>query len=764
MIRQIQCSIILLVSAFCTAAANNAHFIYDTLNFEYKGVAASGSTILCYSNSRYLTVSRDDGKNWKNIKVGDDSTVLLKAVCSSSQAAVLDVDGNLWLSDSLLEKWTRIQLPASASPKGLVYASGYYYVACSHGVFKIDSLGTLVDSTTYSSDEVIEINASRDLLFVSLAGASVDILNIQSFQRIKTASLKSSLQCDTCASVSNFRLKTTGEIIFRAAGMLWTSSDTLQTCDALTLADHPFELLDDTLFTMANAIVDFPLGLTYAICQMAFDGSWQNVTMDNSVQSYTRFVFILGWTVKGKDSIVAIADYHTILLSKDRGRTWEVISNISPGTTVYWVDKTTGFASGTQGGRVFATRDGGVTWRPQKYDTIYNTPLSQAHTMYADSLGFVIAANDYHGFTMISRDFGEHFKRVDVKNWPWIGWYLYAFDSSDCKVLFTSSPYHYTGVGAEHTARVVINSSDSLLNKRDDQQDSLSIIYMKARNGVLEGWFVRKSKFPQIYHKLSYDMGYKWEIKDSCYAPILSENSLSLNRCMMLPGDSLIAFVRDSAIGETWEDIFEYDAVHDRWTDSIALPNIYGSQVTSIDGYQCVCAGSSQVPLNLLTYYYPEREIRRSSSNTDTVGGYCGVVYADGERLWLSISSDYKKYYVVTASINREISAEVADKSIGKSDVTGAKPLEVVLFPNPVDKYLTLQVSDAFTPDGSMGSLHVFNIRGEQVSNSCDITCTQVRPCYFEYRWNCQEASSGMYILSYEHNGNKVSRIALVRH
>jgi photosystem II stability/assembly factor-like uncharacterized protein len=119
---------------------------------------------------------------------------------------------------------------------------------------------------------------------------------------------------------------------------------------------------------------------------------------------------LLGIAGSGNGNEVAVGKFGVILVSADKGKTWERRASNTAKTlaAVSFADSNHGFAAGS-GGALLATNDGGALWRAQRSGT--QDQLLAVHAVDAKT-AFVVGA---FGTLLSTSDGGESWKRHEFK-------------------------------------------------------------------------------------------------------------------------------------------------------------------------------------------------------------------------------------------------------------------------------------------------------------------------------------------------------------
>jgi len=386
---------------------------YESLMSDFNGVSSNDYSIICYGNYGIILRSTDLCGTWEQIKIAPDSTSILKIRNINGNFWGITNTGNIINSSDNGKNWT-----ASGTSHNL-YDFQFYedkIVALS------DSRIIMFDDKINKTSEIklnlkiipTELELDGDYAILPADTGAIFLCNLKDNSDMLLINFKESGLCTKCKIPAY--LQNSGSSVYLSAGdNILKSSVTPKKWKIAAKGGGLFRLNNDTIFNLQPNIYYAPYLLTTPNLTKFTDGNYVPITTEPVrryvvSQSYKDFRFV-------NDSIIiAAGNNKTIYKSSDSGKKWELVSNISAANYTFWKNENYGMAYGEKG-LVFTTRNGGVTWTPQKLTDSTIQRFRTSNFAYAGNNGNCFISYPDANFIdkkniMISNDSGETFKQM----------------------------------------------------------------------------------------------------------------------------------------------------------------------------------------------------------------------------------------------------------------------------------------------------------------------------------------------------------------
>lgn len=425
-------------------------FKIERLNSDFNGIVSNGTNIICYGNYGILTFSLDFGKSWKQLNIGDKYN--LRRIKTSGFNFIGITDNSLIKSTDNGLSWIIKKVYDTPMFIDMTLFNNSIYILTKNSIILFDtnlntSQNPLLILDTNSKYSEIETDGNN-LYFIR---DHKFLLNYNlSNQTLETTNLIKNFNCIYCTSVSGIKAKDgmvyillnqTSADGLKNVSYLLKSSDRGKSWHKLTEQIHNiscYNIINNQIFFLKpihisdssyNSFLEngyFLIDSSYFSQINVIDNISRHIRFDNSIQ-YKDFITI------NKNVIVAVGTNKMISVSNDGGKSFEFKSifngfydgydnvNILNDSLIY-INNFFDF---------YKTRDGGITWLPQKYSD-YNNNIFYSHPDYYyfdnNGNGFAkfksINTND-DSSALITYDYGENFIKsnksdysIDVFNSP----------------------------------------------------------------------------------------------------------------------------------------------------------------------------------------------------------------------------------------------------------------------------------------------------------------------------------------------------------
>ncbi len=400
--------LILLLSAM--PLFSNVQIKIEPLIIDFLGVTSNNSSIIVYGNGGLILKSNDSGYTWEQKKIFEYTTQILKMKnrnenyfgITNNKSILFSTDnGNSWE----IRNYSRSFYDLDFYEDNMVLLSDSSIIFLDKNFNERTALGF---SFKIIPKEFIVVG--NTFVLPSDTG-QITIVDIKDQQKSETIDFKKLGLCSNCAVPRN--LKESGSDIYvNNDGYILKSPNGGKNWSKLVKSVGIFDIRNDEIFQLEPKYFNISNRLTSPTLYRNIDTNLVLITKDTvkryvKDQSYIKFRFI-------SDSIVIAVGFNkTIYISRNSGKTWDLISNIVSANKEYWKNKDYGVVF-VNNGQVFTTKNGGVTWKPQLFTDSNIVNFSFADLIYLNDYGncFVFkTGGNMKSKTniMLSNDSGETF-------------------------------------------------------------------------------------------------------------------------------------------------------------------------------------------------------------------------------------------------------------------------------------------------------------------------------------------------------------------
>ncbi len=466
---------------------------------DFYGITSSVSCIICYGTNGILLRSSDLGNTWEQLPFSHDTVTVLKIININGEFWGITNNGNIIHSLAEGKYWsltgTSHNLYDFQFYKDQMYALSDSMIIC------YDKNATEVEKIEFKLKiKPTELGIFNGYFILPADTGLVYVQNIKDKSDKSYMDFKNSGQCENCKIPNNFQCGNSAFFVSSGDNILESSSNIRQW---VIMAKNfgLFRVNNNSIFTLAQKIFYPQYMLTTPSLSKYENGGYTTITSDIVRryvinQPFSDFKFI-------NDSlIVAVGSNKTIYKSSNKGISWELISNKSSTFLTSWYNKDFGVTF-KEKGLVFTTRNGGITWVPQKFTDTTIQKFQYGNYAYAGSDGrCMIYYPDVnvmnHKNIMISKNYGETFVQLFndslYSNWNPVD--DITTDNGNVHIYYSYGDEYY------QLSQVIVLDSNFQFIKRQLMFDSLVILpnTIKKINNYYESFAVYHypSKNPYI--------------------------------------------------------------------------------------------------------------------------------------------------------------------------------------------------------------------------------------------------------------------------
>ncbi|MEM2146486.1 MAG: hypothetical protein QW279_14075, partial [Candidatus Jordarchaeaceae archaeon] len=410
---------------------------FQVLDMNYKGVCSNSKAVVAYDNDfTNITVSTDKGEIWiQKTLLSIFNTLTKLKVCNDIFYGIADSSIVVISSDGL--NWSSYYSPVSNKFVDISADSNYIYLLSSerNKLFILDKNIRLVDSfkTSFYITEIFSFKNKtylgtkngKVIILASGLGSESQIVDLNGFE----------------ISISNF-FSDGGRIYFLGSGTLY-SLDSSNSNTEIVLANVPenFTVKDGEIYSLRNETIYLYGKLAKWVGFYQYNKNLNefiklnNDNPDRFIEPFESFLpsSKLNFTFIDEDNIILVAENKTILISNNRGKKWRLRSFLVPGSGTVEPFVLKNYMWKTFGRMILRSTDYGITWLPQKADSLFIISLSSNNGIKyvffdTSGKGFIVNNLEFYyqdssrNFEILySNDFGENYKRGQNKRLMWLG-------------------------------------------------------------------------------------------------------------------------------------------------------------------------------------------------------------------------------------------------------------------------------------------------------------------------------------------------------
>jgi len=397
---------------------------FQILNIGLKGICNNSNAVVIYGEFANILVSNDKGENWEQIALGEGITNTIEKIITFDETFWGIKDSSKLIKSFDGIKWFEYPIPTNYRFVGISVDTNLIYLLTSqmNKIFVLDTNFNLLDSLEISYPAT-EIFSSSKKLFVGTNQGKFYELQYNYKEWIINENDVSSMG----TKVYNFQ-SDNGKFYLNIDSAFYRYEPQ---SNFVKLFEGNFGnvVVKDGKFYYANSIYLSQFNRpTKWIGFYRFDynkNEFQKINGDEPskfIEHYTKFLTgKVSFKFIDKNTIILISNYKTILISRDAGEHWELISYFLWANS--WLQLNNYFW-GILDKTIFRSSDYGVTWLPQDTNSLYSQYIGSINSIgfvFFDSSGKGLIANDMNYFypdttknfsILVSSDFGKTYQRV----------------------------------------------------------------------------------------------------------------------------------------------------------------------------------------------------------------------------------------------------------------------------------------------------------------------------------------------------------------
>ncbi|MFN3306325.1 MAG: hypothetical protein ACK42Z_03955 [Candidatus Kapaibacteriota bacterium] len=399
---------------------------YQILNIDLFGICNNSEVIILYGEYGNILISNDWGKNWEQKTIKSLSNYINKIIAFDDKFWGL-LDSTVIIKSDNGKRWEEIQLPINNKTVDVSIDSSFIYLLSSerkeifiltHNYYPFDSIEL--------ENEITEFVPVKGYLII---GTNVGKLYIYDTEKRAMANLFD--LSSTGNNIHNFNVDG-GKIFFLVNNSLYSLYEPFSPPEFIantpssnyTVKDGEIYMLNVLITLVYNKMISNWVGF-YKYDKMTREFvKVNNDNLNRFIDSSMFNIFLragkLNFKFVNDNVIIVVSNNKTILISGDKGVTWELVSFLD--WPLYNFAVMNNYIWGTKQRSIFRSKDYGVTWLPQKADSIFVRSLAAIDYptfLFFDSSGKGFAVNTlrfYYPETMknfeilYSSDFGENYR------------------------------------------------------------------------------------------------------------------------------------------------------------------------------------------------------------------------------------------------------------------------------------------------------------------------------------------------------------------
>lgn len=504
----IQLIIILLLSEYCLKGSFFDEFNYYRVNTDFNGILSLGNVIIAYGTGGVLLRSTDVGNHWEQIQLDEKDNLISSAIYLNS-IYILSKRGTIYRSIDGGKSWSEINLTHDTVFHKILSFEGQIYVMSNKQILVLRRDLTLkniinisVDSNYY--DFVI---LNRKIVYPKGKGVLGEI-EIETGKSI-IIDLKERGVCNNCPLPKIITSNTKCLILLVNNKLFKYDGKEFVEIVSPPKTSGTYAFFEDELYSICSQY-DALNGID-SLCFYKIDLESKKYWQVN-VGNYDRYIRegkIKQLLFLNKDTIFAVGANKFILVSYDGGRNWIVCSFYQPNfpfrlSETFAIDL-------NKYAQFFVTRNGGITWLPQKnFETLFfknNFPAGPWNFFPIDTnLAFLFAHSLQEGSTIVL--YNNVSDTVSVKKIPQLRGYsleetigVQACGFQDKVILsfpgWVTQNWNYTIIlvldkNFEIHKRIVLDSAHILFISQYKENEVIAVAKYYKNN--LNGVYLIKSK------------------------------------------------------------------------------------------------------------------------------------------------------------------------------------------------------------------------------------------------------------------------------
>jgi len=377
----------------------------ERISVDFNGVVNSDFAAVCYGTGSIILSSNDNGINWKQKCIHDDSLDIQQMVYSNDKFFALLSKDYYVIGDKQADNWKSIYTGIYGQQSIEVHEEFVFILGLNVlYIFKDNQLQNkieLIDTNKYS-----ELKIFKNQLIVAGDEGKLISLDLVRYEQ-GLIDLQSLGVCQNCQSLR--RLRIDGNSLYLSHGVTVIKSDDLETWAVAAGYTSLYDAYKGKVYDLKALNTQKLMAAKLAFYEAGQQSN--NLISKDWVQRNVDILAFIDYKFITDNVIIAVGKDKLIAKSNDGGINWELISNFQFLGFLSVLNDSIYFAIKDKG-RIYRTLNYGVTWLPPLYTdttmTWFNLPrYSEFHD---NGFGFLIS-NDFDGRNnlMVTYDYGNSY-------------------------------------------------------------------------------------------------------------------------------------------------------------------------------------------------------------------------------------------------------------------------------------------------------------------------------------------------------------------
>ncbi|MCX7736820.1 MAG: T9SS type A sorting domain-containing protein [Candidatus Kapabacteria bacterium] len=760
-------------------------YVLTRASSNFNGVDFNDKVIVVYGDVGVLLLSTDRGNNWEQINLNDSLNIIDMTNIGNDFYGISDKKYLIRSKDNG-RSWSLIELGKELKFHKIFHYNNRIYVisnekilSYSRDLIKIKEYNYSIDINYYDAqlvrNKIVYVSSYGKLRYLNLDNEQTGVIDLTTYDL-----------CSTCPIPYNLT-SNQKDIIFFTLGydlfqfdLLINSGEYL--CQLSKVRDVPFATDGNDIYQIYTKI-DSVLQI-----DSLFFGKVDKVTnefkhiklpgndryIDNLIINDLKFI--------SKDTIIAVGNDKLIYMSYNGGKHWELNSLLSGLTSSFFylfLKNDLNLKIIGAKGKFLSTKNGGITWLPQKnYHPVFveNSSFSTGNLkipyyidpdngfIYGESLWSQIDTN-----ILFTKDGGETLEMKKIKN-------LQHFNNETAPILivYQETPIIVTQRSFPnsplYTVYDVFNKNVEIINRKYIQDTMIYCIFNIKDKFYAVGRDYKQNE-PYTY-KLYYsvDTVFNWISDFSFKADSSSWNSTFFS-ASNIDDFVLISFIYSKRINnnffqfckiysidisrKTINEVYKADSTF--FLKALKLNNIYYVILQKDVSFQMLYSESITKPIRDWNIMHFKRISPPLILSTESRLYQLNGFLSDTLFYFIAYDSLFNKSYLFKASTNKILDVE-------ESYQTEIIPNIIIQSIHPIPSNDLIKISIIWNQkyDIDEADFKVFNMLGEVMTKKEDFIFSKINSYSGELTLNTNNLSSGAYLISVTLEGSNYTRVLIV--
>ncbi|MBS1538545.1 MAG: hypothetical protein JST20_12445 [Bacteroidetes bacterium] len=834
--------IIFFLTFLCTLSSKELPFKAERMITDFRGVVSNGKNIICYGDYGIMTYTLNFGQTWNQLNIGDRYSI--KKINNIGNDFIGATEHSLIKSTTNGLTWVNKEIfDSSATVIDMAIVNNTVFLLTNNGVFLADSALNLNSQPLLELDinaEYTELETDgKDMYIIynkkNLIHYSMDTKQLDTTNLINVTSPS----CGNCTNITN--LKLSGNTVYVMVNSKVDKDNYLKIVKSDNKGKN-WENLTNHLFLNGYYIIDnntisvikpkplyynnsvlfgpeyikidtshFVIDTSdYSVINVK-DGIDRAIYYNSSFTSPTVFNEIINVNT---DTLIAVGTNKMIVMSNNGGRTWEMksfFSSFSEGIDfTSFPTKEIGYVLNRLS--FYKTKDGGVTWLPQKYKEYPQFSGLAPSSFYFNSIGQgyikIVTKNVADTNILVTNDNGEtynlqyndsssHFKfdnnypnGMKFRNGKGLGdiiLYVLARSEKDSNGVLSNN---YTVLRYDNNFRLIDTvrlNCNVLISTVVTKDSSIICLALNSKGSNKTDSSGKPNDYSYSYFLLkSVDKGKTWDslkVNVPIYQTLTKSadninhyylNSVFSNCVAQSNNYILYPTYSQSYTNQGYNLIYRYDYVNNIF-DSVKIPTQLNSYPNTIFDFNSKVVATS----NFNNFFY-SKNIGGNNPIWDSVkgediftnwDGYNPLFLGNDQDAVLSshIFNDTSGFLIIGTSRNGIGGKEFKMNIVKLSENTGINSVEnprideerVFLwnyepYPLPGKNIINSKIFWNRYYNIENATINVYGVYGTN-TNSKNIKINKIQDYMGILEWDCSDVPSGIYIINISLEGESRS-------